>query len=112
MKSHISSQVCCALAERAKSISVLLQVVEPFGGQPEDEVVEVAEVLAAHRAGLRTRRDALDDDGELEVRERLVPGQVVEVDAGGGGVPVEHLGPGGDRKSTRLNSSHVKISYA
>src|SRR5690606_42033182 len=29
-----------------------------------------------------------------------------------GGVPYRHYHASGDRKSTRLNSSHVKISYA
>src|SRR2546430_9357455 len=28
------------------------------------------------------------------------------------GFPIEHDGPAGDRKSTRLNSSHSQISYA
>src|SRR5690606_40623083 len=48
------------------------------------------------------------DDGE---------GQVVEHDLAADGVfgaeeALGHVGPQEDRKSTRLNSSHVKISYA
>src|SRR5690606_40568846 len=38
----------------------------------------------------------------------------IPVEAAGGGALLQLLGAtqGGDRKSTRLNSSHVKISYA
>src|SRR5690606_41780600 len=38
-------------------------------------------------------------DGELELGLAQAPGRIDEIEAG-------------DRKSTRLNSSHVKISYA
>src|SRR5690606_41571671 len=36
----------------------------------------------------------------------------VEAVVGNGPPPSRGIGPSGDRKSTRLNSSHVKISYA
>src|SRR5207302_6579136 len=56
-------------------------------------------------------------DGKLDFHflERLAPGENVLVNAvNQGAVEVEkEFGFGGrDRKSTRLNSSHVKISYA
>src|SRR5690606_42042586 len=41
----------------------------------------------------------------------LAGGEHAEQDRGGGGVD-QPGGDGEDRKSTRLNSSHVKISYA
>src|SRR3712207_7211214 len=49
---------------------------------------------------------------------QVVPGQDLVLAALPGGVPVEvdaegrELGGRGDRKSTRLNSSHANISYA
>src|SRR5690606_40131726 len=85
--------------------------------------------LAADTLDLRaqTRRLALDVDDALERHEEL--GSVVQhrmrADAGArarphasdAGQPLERgtligQGFGEDRKSTRLNSSHVKISYA
>src|SRR5690606_41134389 len=40
-------------------------------------------------------------------KDRESDGQGAAAEGGG-----QHQGEGGDRKSTRLNSSHVKISYA
>src|ERR1035438_350481 len=48
-------------------------------------------------------------------RDAHVPGaldEVEEVVAGGVGMGQDELGDGADRKSTRLNSSHLGISYA
>src|SRR5690625_5594617 len=73
---------------------------------------------------LRPATEGLDDlhpllsaDGEV-----LDPGVGIEVEAEagrdlphqrpGGAQVQQSAGPGGDRKSTRLNSSHVAISYA
>src|SRR5690606_41204082 len=77
------------------------------------------------------RRHHDDDDGEV-VREEALDGEGIALAAHGAEVDVVadleaavlgvrladpdalgHAAPaGGDRKSTRLNSSHVKISYA
>src|SRR5688572_32340124 len=47
-----------------------------------------------------------------QVLEHLGRGRVVRPVVGHGEVGDLGLGPGGDRKSTRLNSSHSQISYA
>src|SRR3989442_5480471 len=39
-------------------------------------------------------------------------GNALEIRRASAGGAVEHAGPDTDRKSTRLNSSHVRISYA
>src|SRR5690606_41993545 len=54
--------------------------------------------------GGQTRRIARD----VATVGRTPADRVVSVACGGGGC----VGRGADRKSTRLNSSHVKISYA
>src|SRR5207302_9240637 len=73
---------------------------------------EQARILRCVRIGgvqrVRQVEDVLVEERHLDIRVGLV-----EVDgclqrpAGNG-----HAEAGGDRKSTRLNSSHVKISYA
>src|SRR5690606_41725746 len=56
-----------------------------------------------HREQQRPRRvRLLVEEGSQGQRHGEVPGRVDE----------DHLGEEVDRKSTRLNSSHVKISYA
>src|SRR5690606_41621341 len=52
------------------------------------------------------------DAGNTEVRVRAVVQRVREASVQVAGEEVGAIGAGLDRKSTRLNSSHVKISYA
>src|SRR3712207_8502498 len=60
----------------------------------------------------RSRRGGLEVDGRLRPRDlgARLRGQD-ERDAGGA-APPRRSGAAGDRKSTRLNSSHANISYA
>src|SRR5688500_19908538 len=51
-------------------------------------------------------------DPDLETRPRLPPTLDRDPHHGAHAVAVEHLEWVGDRKSTRLNSSHLVISYA
>src|SRR5260221_517235 len=62
--------------------------------------VEVDQVIVQGLAGVLG-----DHGGELEVRHAVGSGDVVPVRPPGVRIP-------GDRKSTRLNSSHTVISYA
>src|SRR5690606_27649184 len=80
---------------------------DPHHGVQAHEVVPDGAILElAHLAGqLDQRLDPAGADAALGQRRHLVlegPGGAVEVTGDGAG----------DRKSTRLNSSHVKISYA
>src|SRR5207302_5544156 len=81
---------------------------------------DLVRVPPAHRSRRRDRDGGVD--GGVGAAPGGSPGAVHAVlgagqaDPGGGeqrrrGAVVRHLG-GADRKSTRLNSSHVKISYA
>src|SRR5690349_22621315 len=80
------------------------EVVEPLVVVPGDELGPVGV------RGLRERPDAVGDVGGHQcvvlaaVRGLLVPPEAVDLRKG------DELA--GDRKSTRLNSSHVEISYA
>src|SRR5690606_41184307 len=56
--------------------------------------------LPYERAALRVMREVVDEDA---VRESQQTARMLAL---------EELWPNGDRKSTRLNSSHVKSSYA
>src|SRR5690606_41040911 len=58
-------------------------------------------IYAGNRDAAQHVRDSFDDSVALMVIDNVRP--VLER---------ENLGPARDRKSTRLNSSHVKISYA
>src|SRR2546426_6217640 len=64
----------------------------------------------------RPRRDRAHGAQELEARDRLLllhRRQLLAQSVLGGGVRRPHPpARGGDRKSTRLNSSHLVISYA
>src|SRR5690606_41582750 len=72
----------------------LLQVVE------RDQVLEVVDLARHHEEGHHHREAGEDGAGHEVGRED-------------GGMPAGHDGHREvDRKSTRLNSSHVKISYA
>src|SRR5207253_11148035 len=73
------------------------------------ERFEGRDVHHSRRGLLRSRREhEMVDRGE-ECRERLSrAGGCEDEDA----VPRRDRGPAEDRKSTRLNSSHVAISYA
>src|SRR5690606_41171599 len=65
-------------------------------------------------------RDAAEQTGGAghtvgSIREQFVAAieaAFAQVEDIGAGIAVEHVQPHLDRKSTRLNSSHVKISYA
>src|SRR5690554_7380185 len=54
------------------------------------------------------------DMGELRLRHVQVEDAAIDVDLQVGAVGLQpvHVRPAQDRKSTRLNSSHVRISYA
>ena len=64
---------------------------QPPAGRDErrDEALRVVEAGADHRAAGRARGDALADDRELEERERLVPVDVGDVEAGPRGVALD-----------------------
>src|SRR5690606_40921756 len=85
-----------------------------------DLVVEVLPLGLGHEAAdpegihhvLRGDRSVVRPHGAFA--ELDLEGVGVRIDAAGsrGGAGVSGRGRAGDRKSTRLNSSHVKISYA
>src|SRR5690606_22965010 len=82
-----------------------------------DDVVGL-DVLVQHVPAVEGAKagDGLDDD-VLRVHHRQAGALPQQFAEGGAGhvfrqVVEECLGAGRDRKSTRLNSSHVKISYA
>src|SRR5690554_7783298 len=81
-------------------------------------ITPLAEQLADGDMGLdRFRVDFKGPDEGLDSLVRLLVEQVIESDeillVDGAAVGCQHdADPDGDRKSTRLNSSHVRISYA
>src|SRR5690606_40612403 len=68
--------------------------------------------LAPREIARYSRQIQLAEVG-LEGQRKLKASRVLMIGAGGLGSPAGlYLTAAGDRKSTRLNSSHVKISYA
>src|SRR5690606_8322091 len=83
--------------EKAVSLAEELQLAYDFykeGGLTEEELEEQYRVTLNHLEDIEFR-NMLSDEGDSM-------SAVLQITAGAGG----------DRKSTRLNSSHVKISYA
>src|SRR5690625_5428593 len=59
----------------------------------------------------RDMQDSFYITNELLLRTHTSPVQARTMEALGGKEPIRMICPGKDRKSTRLNSSHVAISY-
>src|SRR5439155_5697051 len=87
----------------------------PGDGEPVEGRGTPPDLVEEHEA---PRRDVVEDRGgldHLDQERALAAGEVV-LGADAREDPVDHADPrfarGQDRKSTRLNSSHVAISYA
>src|SRR5207249_6667667 len=84
---------------RMQAVAAILhrheQVFRPEGEVVEARVIDIAQEEQRQRAGVV---------GRPALRELEEPAEASELASG--------LGVGIDRKSTRLNSSHVSISYA
>src|SRR5690606_41272769 len=79
---------------------------------PSDHACRGTELAVARRdADLRLRAGEVEHDGRQQRRVCAVGAGVTPRADRLGEEVVDRLMPG-DRKSTRLNSSHVKISYA
>src|SRR5438270_1150214 len=74
-----------------------------------DEAADAAEVFAEGT----TRRNRFEQHAAVDEVERNIDGRVLLEAVPSSGSFGEYFGSvGGDRKSTRLNSSHSQISYA
>src|SRR5690606_40008887 len=87
------------------------------GEELGEDVVVRGDAVAPHQPGPEGRRAGKALDVRGRVLAHLPNGDVLPLEFGQQPqVPAGHLHPLGssglDRKSTRLNSSHVKISYA
>src|SRR5438045_7070366 len=88
--------------------------------EPQDEVVDRAgrgkDVIAPHPLEqVLARNDLAGVLGEHLEDHRLLLGELLRVAVPGAGVEgaeIHLVAPKADRKSTRLNSSHLGISYA
>src|SRR5436190_2672713 len=63
-----------------------------LGGEAEDAVVIVAEALVLRLPTHKANVDLLDDDGELEGSEHLLPKDRVDIEAGAGRVSRDRIG--------------------
>src|SRR5690606_40148165 len=100
---HVLFSLRFSLLPRSPPSSTLFPYTTLFRSPERGVVVEPRPGLHPHRVGHAVRADVrqrLEREGPQLERPR----QVVVVE--------RRLEDGGDRKSTRLNSSHVKISYA
>src|SRR5690606_39446784 len=79
----------------------------PGAGGGADADADVGSVAAARSGAVRNRHS-----GSPAAGCRLWSGRQRRFGPGAGCGSAHGAGGGGDRKSTRLNSSHVKISYA
>src|SRR5690606_4806711 len=88
----------------------------PFPEGYIDRVTSVEGTAVVRIAGMGPTRVFASDDGRewRQIAADVDAGFVMDVGATGSGVVLATQSPAGslDRKSTRLNSSHVKISYA
>src|SRR5690554_7379170 len=72
---------------------------------PNDAAADLIGRIQIELVNWKHRRPLKDILSEIEERTADLPGIIIETQK-------KEAGPGGDRKSTRLNSSHVRISYA
>src|SRR5256885_2468292 len=92
--------------------STLFPYTTLFRSQEGDVAGERVHILEREARELaHDRRAGSDDERDLAQRPVLVPRQL-DVTAGGAEHRTEQADGRRDRKSTRLNSSHLVISYA
>src|SRR5690606_41569497 len=101
----------CLLRDRSPRTSTLFPYTTLFRSIEADaELADQGHVLGGVAAQLRNEFTGARAGDGAEIGDQLVP---AHADAAiGDGERAGGLVGGKDRKSTRLNSSHVKISYA
>jgi hypothetical protein len=72
-------------------------------------LVEVTEVLPDDRARRHPRGNALGDHGEVEIRERLVEGDVVQLGTGPPCVAFREMGPAWEARVPRHRGSQGRL---
>src|SRR5690554_7777204 len=87
------------------------------GGRRQGGETSALQALAPHAVAAGLEVQALELGAPPVDEDETVPAQriLTQLSANQGGQPIiraTHVGGLGDRKSTRLNSSHVRISYA
>src|SRR5690606_39399591 len=106
---YLTDIVAAAVAEGVPVVSAQpADAWETLGVNSKRQLAELERIHQRNIAdGLLDAGVTLADPGRIEVRGRLTCGIDVSID-----VNCVFEGTVEDRKSTRLNSSHVKISYA
>src|SRR5215510_480103 len=109
----VSRSISCAIPSAMARAVVSLRPDCPAGAPSAEVVVSVALIgLPPSREDVVKRRLRRGNRAGLGELDRLLdPGRCLVLD-GLGRVRVQDAGLRQDRKSTRLNSSHVAISYA
>src|SRR5579864_4041694 len=83
--------------------------IERFGSKPAEGLILSLSVWADEKAVVRWRTFALHHEVQKKGRSEIFENYHLRV----GGIAMDtNIPPGQDRKSTRLNSSHMSISYA
>src|SRR5690606_41011135 len=118
LMAHHRQEAALGLAGELRAGARFLEFV-PLIAEPPDELsrqamsgdAALAEPLRGARARGQVEGHQIEQRG-LQSRARNVPALQEQIDAAHEHVGEDRSMGGPDRKSTRLNSSHVKISYA